>query len=75
MADLKDDIAAYDAMRRDLEAQHLGQWVVIQNELLVGIFESFELAAEHAVNSFGVGPYMIRQVGAPAVSLPASLYG
>jgi hypothetical protein len=73
MAELKDDITAYVSMRGDLEAQHLGKWVVIQNEQLVGIFDTFELAAECAVANFGAGPYLIRQVGAPPVSLPNSI--
>ena len=73
MATLKDEIAAYERMRNDLEVEHLGKWVVMHHEKLVGTYESFEAAAEDAVQNFGRGPYLIRQVGAPPLVLPASV--
>ncbi len=73
MAELKDDIAAYDAMKADLEAKSLGKWVVVRDRKLIGTYESFDAAASEAVHRFGRGPYLIRQVGAPSVTLPASV--
>lgn len=73
MAVLDTEISAYDAQRPELEASHMGKWVVIQERELIGIFESFEMAAENAVRMFGRGPYLIRQIGAPPVTLPASV--
>lgn len=73
MATLKNEIAAYEGMRNDLELEHLGKWVVVRDEKLVGTYESFEEAAESAVERFGRGPYLIRQVGAPPLVLPASV--
>lgn len=73
MATLKNEIAAYERMRNDLELEHLGKWVVVRDEKLVGTYESFEEAAESAVERFGRGPYLIRQVGAPPLVLPASV--
>ncbi len=73
MATLKNEIAAYERMRNDLEVEHLGKWVVMHHEKLVGTYESFEAAAEDAVQNFGRGPYLIRQVGAPPLVLPASV--
>jgi hypothetical protein len=73
MAVLDTEIATYDAKRQELETSHLGRWVVIHEHELVGIYDSFELAAENAVGKFGRGPYLIRQVGAPPVTLPASV--
>jgi hypothetical protein len=73
MAELKDDIVAYDAMRADLEAKSLGKWVVIHDLKLIGTYESFDAAAKEAVHRFGRGPYLIRQVGAPPISMPASV--
>ena len=71
--DLDKDIATYDQMRGELEARHLGRWVVFYDAAMVGLFDSFELAAEEAVRRFGRGPYLIRQVGAPPITLPASV--
>ena len=63
------EIATFERRRAELEADHLGQWVVD----LLGAFDSFEIAAEQAVRHFGSGPFLIRQVGAPPVVMPASV--
>jgi hypothetical protein len=73
MAELKSEIAAYDGMRSDLEMKYLGRWALVHDKQLVGAFESFEQAAEAAVSKFGRGPYLIRQIGASAMTLPASV--
>ena len=39
----------------------------------IGVYDAFETAAKEAVGHFGRGPYLIRQVGAPPVVLPASV--
>jgi hypothetical protein len=73
MAELSDEISAYENMRADLEAKALGKWALVHDKQLVGTFDSFEKAAELGVGRFGRGPYLIRQIGAPPVSLPASV--
>lgn len=72
MTTLKKEIAAYETMRGDLEMEQLGKWVVVHDEKLVGTYDSFQKAAEDAVQKFGRGPYLIRQIGAPPLTLPAS---
>ena len=70
------EMAAYDEMRRSLEADRFGEWVIVHDELLAGAYADFESAAEDAVRRFGRGPYLIRQVGEGPVTLPASVrYG
>ena len=73
MAELSDEIAAYATMKHDLEAKHLGKWVLVHDRQLIGVYDSSESAAEEAVRQFGRGPYLIRQVGAPPITLPASV--
>lgn len=73
MTDLKQDIATYDRLRAELEAAHMGKWVLVHDDRLVGVFSTFDEAAGLAVKEFGRGPYLIRQVGAPPVTLPASV--
>ena len=73
MSGLSRQIAAYEEMRAVLESDHFGKWVIFRNEELVGTYESFEAAAEDATRQFGRGPYLIRQVGAPPMTLPASV--
>jgi hypothetical protein len=73
MAQIDQEISAYEAMREGLEREHMGKWVLVHNGELVAVFDSFELAAEDSVRRFGRGPCLLRQVGAPPVSLPASV--
>jgi hypothetical protein len=73
MADLKADIAAYTKMQDELEVKHMGKWVLFHNEAFIAAYDSFEKAAEDAVLRFGRGPYLIKQVGAPPLTLPASV--
>ena len=73
MADLNGEIAAYEKMQDSLEAEHMGKWVVIHDGVLIATYDSFEAAADDAVEKFGRGPFLIRQVGAPPMMLPASV--
>jgi hypothetical protein len=73
MATIDSELAAFDAMRQELENHHMGEWILIHSGKLEGNFESFDAAAENAIERFGRGPYLIRQVGAPPVTLPASV--
>jgi hypothetical protein len=73
MAQLKDEIAAYEALKADLEASHLGKWALVHDRELKGTFDSFDSAANFAVSNYGRGPYLIRQIGAPSITLPASV--
>jgi hypothetical protein len=73
---LTEDIQAFEAQRNTLEIEHLGEWVVFYDKQLQGFFSDFQTAANDAVTRFGRGPYLIRQVGAPPITLPASvMYG
>lgn len=67
------DIAAFEENRNRLEASSMAQWVLIHDATVVGTFDSFEAAADQAVEQFGEGPFLIRQVGSSGVALPASV--
>jgi hypothetical protein len=73
MSVLKDDIAAFERMRAKLEAEHDHEWVIFYRGAYVGAFRDFEAAAEEALDRFDLGPYLIRQVGAPPVQLPGGM--
>ena len=74
MTTLDHQISAYEEMRDILETDHFGQWVVFHDGQLIGTYDSFQNAAEEAVRCFGRGPYLIRQVGAPPMRLPAHIW-
>jgi hypothetical protein len=73
MAELRDEIAAYERMHADLEAAHLGEWALVHDRKLIGTYGSFDKAAREAVGRFGRGPYLIRQIGSVPIALPASV--
>ncbi len=73
MSELTKEIAAYERMRNELETDHLGEWALVHDEGLVGLYATFEEAAAEAVRQFGRGPYLIREIGAAPVTLPASV--
>jgi hypothetical protein len=72
MKTLAQERKLYAQVRIALEAQARGQWALIRRNELVGTFASLELAAKEAVRRFGRGPYLIREIGAPNVTLPTS---
>jgi hypothetical protein len=73
MSDLSKDIEFYESQKNELELKHTGKWVLIHNQNIIDFFESFEATAQEAVRLFGNGPYLIRQIGAPPIILPASV--
>ncbi len=73
MAELSDEIAAFERHRSKLETDHTGKWVLVHDEEVQGLFGSSEEAAQEATSRFGRGPYLIRQIGAPPIILPASV--
>lgn len=70
---LKAEMAAYERMRSDLEIEHLGEWVVVHGGKVIGTYDDFQEAAGTAVERFGRGPYLIKRIGEPPLTLPASL--
>ena len=73
MSTLSLEITAYEGMQKKLEVDFLGMWALVHDETLIGKFDSFEDAAAHAVTNFGRGPYLIRKIGSPPVTLPVSV--
>ena len=73
MTVLSAEIAAYDRARPDLEAKHRGQWAVFHSGRFVGVYPDFESAASEAVERFGAGPYLIRQIGVEAIQLSSTM--
>lgn len=72
MADLDQDIEAFESKKDELERHHLGKWILIHDQEVISAFDTFDTAAREAVRLFGRGPYLIRQVGSPPLTLPAS---
>ena len=73
MDELQAEIDAFEQMRAKLEDEHMDQWVLFHGRSLVRVHPSFEAAADDGVRQFGRGPFLIRQVGAPPMTLPTSV--
>ena len=73
MGQLDVEIATYERLRDDLEANHRWEWAVVHGEELVGTFEDFQVAADTAVRRYGRGPYLIRQIGVPPIVIPSHI--
>ena len=71
-ATLEQNIAAYERMQDQLEAEHTGRWVVVDNEQLIDAFDDFQDAADLVIEKIGPG-CLLRQVGRPPARLPASV--
>ena len=67
------EIAAYQKQAAQLEASHQGKWVVFKGKTLIALHDTFEAAAEDAVQRFGRGPFLIRQIGASPIVIPVSV--
>lgn len=68
------EIAAYEARQGEMEREHMGKWVVFHDQQFIGAYDTFEAAAEDAMERFGYGPYHIREVGASRIAtLPPSV--
>ena len=72
-ADLTTEIAAFEQQQAELERLYLGKFVVFKGHDFIGAWDTLNAAAENAATRFGRGPYLIRQVGAPRATLPASV--
>lgn len=70
---LETEIRAYENRKAELERTYSGKFVVFKGDDLVGAWDTLDAAAQQAVARFGRGPYLIRQVGAPRPTLPASV--
>ena len=76
MSTLEQEILAYDEMRADLEENHFNEWVVVRHGKVACHYDNPEECLQFAIEHFGRGPYLVRQVGAPPESLPVSaLFG
>ena len=73
MLELSRQIAAYEGMQSDLETDHFGKWALFYDEEFVGTYDTDREAVGTAIEKFGRGPYLIRQIGVKPVPPLASV--
>lgn len=67
------DLQAFEQEKAKLEQTYPSKFVVYKAGKFVGAWDTINSAAAEAIARFGRGPYLIRQVGAPRPTLPASV--
>ncbi len=67
------ELATLERNRKRLEREHMGKWVLIQGDEVVGTFDTFENAADEGLRLFGRNPFLIRQVGRNVVEIPVAI--
>jgi hypothetical protein len=70
---LETEINAFQARREELEAHHMGKFVVFHGHDFIGAFGTLDNAAAAATRLFGSGPYLIQQVGGSPSTAPIRL--
>jgi hypothetical protein len=71
---LEKEINTFEKIKPQLLKHHMGKFVVIHDDQLVGAYDNFNKAAEEALQKFGKGPYLIRQVvDNDSIKIPASV--
>jgi len=69
---LEREIYAYESRQAELERDQCGKFVLFHKDDLVGLFEDFTSAVNHAIKLYGRGPYLIRKIGAPTILDPTT---
>ena len=74
MSALERETAIFESRRAEFEKDHYMKWVVIYGEEVAGFFSDLQEAAEVAIDRYGRGPYLIKQIGEPDSPIPLSLF-
>ena len=64
----------YKQRMEEFVQEHNMEWVVIHKKEIVGFYQDFQEAAANAIQRFGRGPYLIKQIGAPEASIRPSVF-
>lgn len=73
MANLDENILAYEKEQTELEKTHMGKWIMFHNGKMIAAFDSFEAALSEGEKRFGDNPFLIREVGSRPVPVPMSV--
>ena len=60
---------AYESLRKDLEANHLGRVALLNEGKLVDIYDDSGKAYDVGCDKFGLGNFTIQRIGATPISL------
>jgi hypothetical protein len=61
-ADVSHELAAFIRERNELRKRYDHQWVVFAREQFQRAFNDYEGAARYAIQNFGAGPFLVRNL-------------
>lgn len=59
---LKQEYETYQAHKEELLAKHEGQFVLIRENEIVGVFASYDDALKAGLNKFGNVPFLVKKI-------------
>ncbi|MEJ7624212.1 MAG: hypothetical protein WKF34_09485 [Pyrinomonadaceae bacterium] len=68
----------FEKKKTELVDEHLGQFVLIRESKLIGIFNTIEEALAEGARQFGLSPFLVRQITNSAkaeINIPALALG
>ena len=71
------ELAAYEKNSAEWARQSPGKFAVVKEDSLAGVFDTIDQALAAGVSSFGLEPFLVRQLGQPpqVISIPALTMG
>ncbi len=74
VASLKENIKSYETSLTEMKKHYMGKFVVFYDGKFIESFDTADSAGKAAIERYGGGPYLIRQVGAPtSYRMPTSV--
>ena len=74
MEELKTETQIYESNLQEWRAQHMGKYVLIKGDSIVGFFDSLQSAFAEGSSKFGLEPFFVKQV-TPSDGVNVSLMG
>ena len=77
MNTLDKELETYSLKEAELKQNHLGRYVLIKGETIVGFFNTINEALCEGTRLYGLEPYLVRRIGDPVTtpSIPALSLG
>jgi hypothetical protein len=69
MNTLDKELETYSLKETELRQNHLGRYVLIKGDTVVGFFNSINEALSEGTRLYGLEPYLVRRVGDPVTKL------
>ncbi len=63
MSMLSKEIDTFISKEAAFKNEHLGEWVIIKGDKVIGFFKDFQAAADRVFSDFETTPVLLRQIG------------